>query len=262
MTGVLPSFQRYQLQFTTHIRNPKGAPRPPHVLAKRMQVYNEIVFNNFQSSVAACFPVAKKTLGTRAWHKLIRGFFAHHQCRSPLFRQIPEEFLRYLEVAEADHKQPLPPYLRSLAHYEWIELALAVAEVSIDMAAVDVEGNLLEGVPVLTPALALLNYDYPVQRISPRFKPKTPLTEPVYLLVFRDAEDDVEFIEINQVTARLLEILQTESKTGREALEQIAIEIKHPDAVVILQFGQSVLDDLKAQGVILGVTRQRKSARK
>lgn len=251
----LPVFQQYQLQFTGHIRDPQGTPRPPKVPVKRMQVYNEIVFNNLQSSVSACFPVAKKVLGARAWKKLIRGFFMHHQCHSPLFRQIPEEFLRYLETAQAYPEQTLPPYLKSLAHYEWIELALAVADVSVDMATVEVEGDLLEGSPVLAPALALLSYDYPVQLISPRFKPKAPLTQPVHLLVFRDAVDDVQFIEINQVTSRLLTILQTESVTGRQALEKIASEMAHPNLQAIIQFGQSILADLKAQGAIIGVLR-------
>ncbi len=249
----LPAFQQYQLQFTGHIRNPQGIPRPPKVPAKRMQVYTEIVFNNLQSSVSACFPVAKKVLGARAWQKLIRGFFIHHQCHSPLFRQIPEEFLRYLETVEADSSQSIPPYLKSLAHYEWIELALAVEDVSVDMATIDAKGDLLKGAPVLAPALALLSYDYPVQSISPRFKPKAPLAEPVHLLVFRDAADDVRFVEINQVTAWLLAILQAEAVTGHQALEKIATEMAHPDPQAIIQFGLSVLEDLRAQGAILGV---------
>lgn len=179
----------------------------------------------------------------------------HHQCRSPLFRQIPEEFLRYLETAHDYPEQTLPPYLKSLAHYEWIELALAVADVSVEMTTVDVAGDLLEGSPVLAPALALLSYDYPVQQISPRFKPKVPLAEPVHLLVFRNAADDVQFVEINQVTSRLLAILQTGSVTGRQALEKIATEMAHPDPQAIIEFGLPILLDLKTQGAILGVLR-------
>jgi hypothetical protein len=244
----LPAFQVYQLQFTGHIRNPHANPRPPKVPAKRMRVYTEIVFNNLESSVAACFPVAKKVLGVRVWNKLIRGFFIQHQCHSPLFRQIPEEFLRYLETAEN-----LPPYLKNLAHYEWIELALAVADVSIDMVDVDIDADLLDGRPVFAPALALFSYDYPVQLISPRFKPEQPLTQPVNLLVFRDAEDDVRFIELNPVTARLLGMLQVEPMTGRQALNKLAAEMAHPDPEAIIQFGLTILDNLKAEGVILGV---------
>ena len=249
--GNLPAFQQYQIQFTSHIRNPSGNPRPQKVLARRMRVYTEIVFNNLESSVLACFPVTKKVLGLRAWQKLVHSFFSHHQCHSPLFRQIPEEFLRYLETLD-DSEHALPPYLKSLAHYEWIELALAVADVSIDMSGIDMKGSLLEGKPVFTPALALLSYDFPVQLISPRFKPKQPLVEPVHLLVFRDTEDNVQFIELNAVTARLLGILQTEALTGRQVLQKIATEMAHPHPQAIIQFGHETLEDLRTQGAILG----------
>lgn len=251
VSSVPAAFQRYQLQFTAHIRDPRANPRPPKVLAKRMRVYTEIVFNNLESSVATCFPVTKRVLGIRAWNRLIRCFLVHHQCHSPLFRQIPEEFLRYLQSSTIPEN--LPPYLQSLAHYEWIELALAVANVGIDMGRVDIDGDLLEGQPVLPPALALLSYVYPVQLISPRFKPKQPLEQPVHLLVFRNTEDDVRFIELTSVTARLLGILQAEAITGRQALEKIAAEMAHPNPQTIIQFGQTILADLKAQGAILGV---------
>lgn len=248
----LPAFQRYQQQFTAHIRNPAACPRPAKVPAKRMQVYNEIVFNNLHSAVSACFPVARSVLGKRAWRKLVRGFFAQHQCHSPLFRQIPEEFLRYLEAMDACLLAELPPYLRSLAHYEWIELALAVADVEMP-AAVAAEGDLLDGRPVFSPALALLNYDYPVQRIS--LRNKSPLPEAVNLLVFRDADDEVRFIELNAVTARLLGMLQAESLSGRQTLEKIAAELSHPDPQAVVEFGAAVLADLRVQGAILGVEK-------
>lgn len=249
----LPAFQQYQMQFTSHIRNPRENPRPPKVLAKRMRVYTEIVFNNLESSVSACFPVTRKVLGVRAWEKLVRSFFSHHQCHSPLFRQIPEEFLSYLETLPVDAGTlGLPPYLKSLAHYEWIELAVAVADVSQDMSEIAVNGNLLEGPPAFAPAQALLSYDFPVQLISPRFKPRQPLPAPVNLLVFRDAADDIQFIELNAVTARLLGILQAEALTGRQALEKVAAELAHPDPQAIIQFGVAILEDLRVRGAILG----------
>lgn len=249
----LPAFQQYQLQFTGHIRNQKLNARPPKVPAQRMRVYNEIVFNNLLSAVSACFPVLISVLGQRTWQKLVRGFFAQHQCHSPLFRQIPEEFLRYLQQLDDKALAKLPPYLKSLAHYEWIELALAVADVDTDFEHVDIAGDLIEGRPVLAPALALLSYDYPVQLISPRFKPRGPLAQPIHLLVFRNAADDVRFIELNPITARLLGILQTETLTGRQALEKVAVEMAHPDPQVIVAFGRTVIADLQAQGAILGV---------
>lgn len=252
MSSILPLFQQYQHQFTNHIRNPHGHPRPENVPVRRMRVYNEIVFNNIESTLAACFPVAKKVLGKRAWMKLTRGFFGTHRCQSPLFRQIPEEFLRYLETAEN-----LLPFLQSLAHYEWVELAVSIAEAENDWNSINREGDLLEGRPVLAAAMALLTYDYPVQRISPRFKPHVPLDQPVCLMVFRDAEDNVRFIELNTVTARLLDLLRAGNLTGRQALERIAEGMQHPDVQAVFGFGKSVLAELRQQGAILGVATNR-----
>jgi hypothetical protein len=247
----LPAFQRYQLAFTRHIRDPQRQPKPAEVDGGRMQVYNEIVFNNLFGAVSACFPVAQKALGQRAWQKLVRDFFAGYRAGSPLFRQIPEEFLRYLEG-----RDDLPPYLKSLTHYEWIELAIASAEAEVDAATVDADGDLLAGVPVFAAAYALLSYDYPVHRITSRYKPKAPLAQPVHFLVFRDQGDEVRFIEINPVTARLLGLLQGGESTSRQALLRLAEELAHPAPETIVHFGAGILQDLKAQGAIVGVYRK------
>ena len=244
----LSAFQRYQLQFAGHIRNPAERKQPYVVESKRMRVYTEIVFNNLYASVSACFPVARQVLGIRAWRRLVRNFFVQHRCHSPLFRQIPEEFLHYLDGLDEIALAALPPFLKQLAHYEWIELALAVADV--EAPQVDPEGDLLAEQPVLAPALALLNYDYPVQRISRRFKPTTP--EPVNLLVFRNSADEVRFVELNAVTARLLELLQAGAASGCEALEMVTVELAHPAPQAVVQFGLSILADLRTQGAILG----------
>ena len=243
----IPDFQQYQLQFAGHIRNPHENPRPVKVPARRMRVYTQIVFNNLESSVSTCFPICRKMLGVRAWKRLIRGFFAEHQSRSPLFRQIPEEFLHYLQTVP-----DLPPYLYSLAHYEWIELAISVMDAEVDQSEIDVAEDLLDRQPILAPALALLSYDYPVHQISPRNRPASPLAQPVHLLVFRDREDVVRFVELNPVTARLLQTLKAGTLTCRQALNQIAEELKSPNPEAITNFGMGVLAELKQQGAILG----------
>lgn len=243
-TVPMPDFQAYQQTFTGYIRNPKQK-IPKGVNARRMQVYAEIVFNNLFESVSACYPVSRKVLGKRAWQKLVRDFFSDHQSATPIFREIPAQFLHYLNT-----RNDLPPYFTSLAHYEWIELAVSTMQVP-DLAAIN-SGDLLEGRPVLNPALELLSYDYPVQLISPRIKPTQPLETPVHLLVYRDAEFQVRFIETNPITTRLLMSLQTGEHAGRAALVLLAKELQHPDPQVIINFGAQILQDLQVQGVILG----------
>jgi uncharacterized protein len=243
-------FQRYQAEFTNHIRNPKANARPKGAAKRGMDVYAEIVFSNMQETLAACFPVSKKILGLRRWDRLVRAFLAGHRCATPWFRQIPEEFLRWLETAPPVIEE-LPPFIASLAHYEWIELAIAVADVAAE--PVDPAGNLLSGRPALAPALALLEYPWPVHRISPRFKPSQQNMEPTRLLVFRDRDDAVRFIELNPVSARLLGLLQSGGLTGQQALQQIAADMRHPDPQAVVQFGAELLEKLRGQGAILGV---------
>jgi hypothetical protein len=194
--------------------------------------------------------VLRQVLGARKWARLVRAFFSTHRSHTPYFRQIPDEFIQFLQN-EWTASEDMPPYLLALAHYEWIELVQSVSTRSADRAF-DPAGDLLDGMPLLNPVLANLHYDWPVHRISPRRK---VLPAETHLLVFRDAEDTVQFSEINAFTARLLTLLEPGTLTGRAALEQIAAESRHPDPLLILQAGGTLLDDLRARGAILGAVR-------
>ncbi len=243
----LPEFQRYQAAFTAHIRDPRAHPRPAGVEARRMKVYSDLLFNNVEGFLLACFPVLRKVLGARKWTRLARAFFATHRSRTPYFRQIPDEFIQYLQ-GEWDAGEDYPPYTLALAHYEWIELVLSVSNRSADRE-VDATGDLLDGVPVANPVLANLRYDWPVHRIAPRRKIAPAET---FLLVYRDADDAVQFVEINAFTARLVALLEPGTLTGRAALERIAAESRHPNPTFILEAGAAVLADLRARGALLG----------
>lgn len=247
---ALPEFQRYQFEFAAHIRDPGAHPRPAGVDARRMKIYSELLYNNVEGFLLACFPVLRKILGTRKWAKLVRAFFSTHRSHTPYFRQIPDEFMQFLQN-EWTLPAGRPPYLLALAHYEWIELVLSVSNRSAD-CPVDANGNMLDDVPVLNPVLANLRYDWPVQRIAPRRKVQPAET---WLLVFRDADDRVQFIEINAFTARLLSLLETGTLNGRATLQRIAAESRHPDPALILQAGAALLEDLRARGAIVGTCR-------
>ncbi len=250
----LPAFQAFQFAFARHIRDPKTHPRPAGVPARRMKIYNELLFNNLESFLLACFPVLRQTLGKRKWTALVRDFFATHRCRSPYFRQIPDEFIQYLQN-ERGVRETDPRFLLELAHYEWIELVLSVSSLE-PPTSVDHAGDLLDGIPVLNPVLALLQYAYPVHRIGPRFKPAAPPEEPTRLLVFRDASFNVRFLQLNAASARLLALLEPGTHSGRQVLERLATELGHPQPSQVVAFGAQQLKQLAAIGAILGTRRR------
>lgn len=249
---MLP-FQEYQLAFGKHIREPATAPRPAGVSPRRMGIYNELLYNNLEGFLLACFPVGRKLLTDRQWARLMRAFFRDWRCQSPLFRYIPEEFVRYLQSGGPPSRElKLPPWFVHLAHYEWIELALDISNQQLDVA-IEPDGDLIEQRPVLTPVHALLAYPYPVHRISADWQPVKE--EATYILAFRDDDFHVRFTELNAVSARLVDLLTASPITGRMALLQLAEEMKHPDPAAIVKHGAGILQGLHEQGAIVGTAR-------
>lgn len=251
MNKNLPSFQRYQLAFTARLRDPRNQPPIEDVPKQRMAVYEEIVFNNVFESISACFPVARKVIGKRNWLKLTQAFLREYSANSPLFRKIPEQFLEFLTNHGAALPQPLPPYLTSLCHYEWIELLVATMPADTGSDRINPAGDLARQQPVFTPAMQLLNYEYAVHKISPRHKPQQ--TQNTQLLVYRNADDNVKFIELNAMTFRLIALLQHGAITGEQALTLLADELNYPQPETLMQFGLEILEDLRNQEVIIGV---------
>jgi hypothetical protein len=77
-----------------------------------------------------------------------------------------------------------------------------------------------------------------------------------YLVVYRNRNDEVKFLEINPVTARLVHLLNENATiSGQQALEQIATEMQHPNPDVVIQGGLSAMQELQSYGIILGTYR-------
>jgi hypothetical protein len=95
-----------------------------------------------------------------------------------------------------------------------------------------------------------------VQRINKNYQPTTPPEQATHILGFRDAQDRVQFIELNPATARLVEILQTGDCSVRTAIQSCAIELQHPEPSVLFTFGIAALTDLMQQGAILGAQKK------
>ncbi len=106
---------------------------------------------------------------------------------------------------------------------------------------------------MVSPLAWSLSYQYPVHKIGRDFQPSQPQEQPVYLIVYRNHLDRVGFMEANAVTARLLELLQLDSAcSGQQVLEQIALEIQHPDPRQVVDGGMDILRQLHTLDIILG----------
>ena len=248
-----PRFKTLQYAFAAHLRDPEHQPAPDDVPERRAAVYRELLYNNIEGFISQGFPVLREITSDDDWHAMVRDFFARHSAQTPYFKEIPKEFLSYLEHGRKQFSDP--PYLLELAHYEWIELDLEISEAEPDFDRIDCDGDLLADRPVLTPLLHTLSYDYPVHRIGPAFIPDQP--EQCFLAAWRRADDNgIHFIELNPVTLRLLQLLeQGWPDSGLALLQHIAAELQHPTPQAVIEGGHQILLDLHSREIILGTQR-------
>lgn len=246
------TLEELQRRFAAHLRDPASVPPPAGIEDRRLQVYRDLFISNVSGLLAGTFPVLRAVLGPERWGRLARDFYRDHRCHTPLFLEISREFLDYL----ADERAPVPddpPWLHDLAHYEWVELALTVAEEVIAAVPADRDGDLLQGVPVPSPLAWPLAYRYPVHRISPEWQPTEPPAEPSFYIARRDRDDRVGFLHVNAVTLRLLERLQLEpGLTGFEQLEALAREVPQLEHAAVIAGGTAALQEFLAADVVLG----------
>ena len=241
-------FKSKQDEFAAYIRDPENNPAPADVKEQRMSMYRELFFNNIEGFLSGNFPVLRKILDDQQWLALVQDFFAKHLCRSPYFSEIPEEFLDYLQN-ERNSQEDLP-FMLELAHYEWVEMALSIAKEEVVACNLELD-NLLNRNIALSPLAWPLAYQYPVHKIGPAFLPLQAPEQPTFLIVYRNEEDEVNFIEITPITYRLLEIIQEhESSLVEDCLKQVARETNHPAPEPIIAGGLQILKELAEKTII------------
>ena len=262
MTSATPPDMRDELAaqqdaLAAHIRDPDRVPPPAGIEDRRLKIYRELFFNNVENLLAGNFPVLRQLYGADGWQALIRAFYRDHDCQTPLFTELAREFLRYLDArADTDAGQNDPPWLRELAHYEWIELALQISEARSDDTAHDPHGDLLDGRPLVSPLAWPLAYAWPVHRIGPDHRPDAPPQAPTLLMLRREADGTVSFHALTPLSFRLLQRLDAEPNlSGREQLHALAAEAGAADSEAFLRDGAAMLAAMRAEGTILG-TRQ------
>lgn len=241
---------RLQAQFAGHLRDPEGVEAPEGPEERRLAIYRRLVFGNLNNLFAKNFPVLFKLIEKDRWQALIREFLTQHRSTTPMFTEIGREFVRFLEEAQpAD----LPPFALELAHWEFLETCVRLAEADPAAVVCDEQGDPIDGVPVLNPTLRLAQYQWPVHELSPANRPDHPLAEPVILAAWRKPDDRPGFMRLNAVTARLLALIEAQpAASGRRHLDAIAAELGASDPEAVVQSGRAMLKRLLDRTVLLG----------
>lgn len=248
--------QTTQLGFAAYIRDPDNQSPPADIESRRMSIYADLFFNNVRNFMAGHFPVLSDILGEERWALLMRDYYRDHQSHSPLFPDMPREFLTYLteERPTGKHSDPETdlPFMAELAHYEWVEAGLLMAADEAPVAGLQPAGDLLEERPVISGLAWLLSYHWPVNLINKAHQPDEPADAPSHYLVYRGTDEEVHFLQLNAVSARLFELLRDEQCSGISALQTIIDELNHPEPEQVIKAGTGILSQWLAKDILLG----------
>ncbi len=214
------SLREAQQEMARFLRDPQGRGAPAGIEERRLQVYRDLVYRNIEGFISSGFPLLRSLYDDAAWEARVRDFILKHRCSTPLFLRISEEFLDYLtSLGEGE----LRPFEAELAHYEWLELAVDVDPAEVP-ALVDDDVSPDRVSARLAGTARLASYAFPVHRIGPSFQPEEG-GEPSFLLVYRTRDAAVQFMELNQASARLLyELGERKAQSVSALLGELAQE--------------------------------------
>lgn len=251
-----PSFKQAQTEFAAHIRNPELNPKPDSIEDRRMAIYRDLFINSISGLLSGSFPVIRTLYNDKDWETLVRAYFKKEHNKTPHFPEIPREFVAFLK----DHQQidPNKPFLYELAHYEWLELHLEKHSLEIEKLNNKIEEKMLrEQTPVVSPLVRLQSYQYPVHQIKASFQPKEPLEQPLFMVIWRDINYQVQFTAMNPFSALLLEKLMNQTElNGQQLLEKLAVEHQHPDTEQFVEFGLQTIKQWFVQDIIISTKKQ------
>nr|WP_244993637.1 PqqD family peptide modification chaperone [Pseudidiomarina sediminum] len=244
--AVTQDFKQLQHKFANWLRTAEAGDDFPAIEARRLAVYRRLVHNNIRQFLDNGFPVLRKVLSDREWRALVEGFIAQHRAASPLFSDIGQEFVDYL--AQLDLATTgVPVWTFELAHYERLEVDVQFANPPDVLAAQTLEeATLLR----LEPSARIACYQYAVAEISAEHLPTDPEPQPYCVVVYQTAQGQVRFLQLNPMTAFVLELLQQQPTSLVQLCDTLMAQLPGYTADQLKTALTQLLEDFAARGVL------------
>jgi len=98
-----------------------------------------------------------------------------------------------------------------------------------------------------------LGYEYPVHKISPESMPSE--MAPSFLMVYRNEDLEVGFIELNPLSYLLFERLEQNNQYSVESVLTQLAQDQNMDSSIVLKGGMEIIEQWAAIGVLKYVTK-------
>jgi hypothetical protein len=218
--------------------------------AERLLVYRALVHNRLRNATRDFIPRAIARLGRRRFQADFELFVDEHAAVSYYLRDVPEEFVAWVSPRWAADDS-VPNYLADLARHELLQLTVRNApgggEAPTD-APVALDRPLrFDG------SARLMAYDHAVHRLPSKTSDRTvPTAEPTRLLVYRDPDHKVRYLELSAFAAAALVHLIDGRQPVAAALQAGASDLGRALDDDALAAAALLLADLAERKVMLG----------
>ena len=230
--------------FTHNLRHQNESRAIKGVTHERMNIYKTLIYNNINDTLKRAFPISFRLLCAKQWDQLSYGFLQDYQTISPFFYEIPKHFLSYLNTLPT---LPLP-FLAELMHYEWIELDV---EFSNDLRT-NKQLRKTQQLIANSSTRALI-YQYPVHQICEHHQPTKPPKKPTFLIVYRNNDFKVCFMEANLLSAHLVEVFLDSAQKTETALMTIAQNLEIAIDDTFLENGHKLCQSFVEKNILVEI---------
>jgi hypothetical protein len=217
---------------------------------QRFLIYRRLVHNRLRAAAKDFIPRAAARRGNEAFIADFAAFMEASASKSPYLRDVPGEFVTWVLPRWAADPD-LPPFLGDLARHELLE-----GEVRNDPGggepstgkAIDLDAPLrFDG------SCRLMHYDWAVHKLPYATDDRTePEHRSTHLLVYRDPEARVRYLELTPWASAVLSALLDERDTVKAGLVAAAARLGEPLDDDKLAKAAMLFADLAERSVLLG----------
>lgn len=216
---------------------------------RRLGLYRQLVRHNVVNVVGTMLEQTRARLEAHVpgeFDRSVDGFLAAQGPRTPHLRDVPSELLSWAAPRwRADER--IPAWLPDHAELELVDFTIGVAPRPPEpppLAEVTADRSLVFGDPRVIVQLGWAVHER-------RDSDEPPEKRPVHLLVYRDAQHAVRYLELTPLASEILERLFA-GRPLAQAMVEACASSGHAMDDAVLGGAARLLADLGERGVLLG----------
>lgn len=182
----------------------------------RLHHYRRLVYNVVDDTLSTAFPLMQNLLEEEEWDDMVHYFFSKHKCRSHKVWEMPLELYEFILEEDYPLKTKYPFFLE-LLWFEWLEVKVFMMEDITVNDTFSLDGDVINDRVVLNPEATIEHLHYPLHK--KRAKEITKEDEgDYYVLLYRDAEGGVQFMDLSIFFAWMLEQIMSNDISVKDLL--------------------------------------------